>query len=78
MLVDGPPAHIGPNARYPAVPMLFECMASRCVVVLDDAYRQAERRIAAQWARDKHMTTTCWTTSRGQWVLRREWSPYVS
>lgn len=50
LLVDGPPESTGPEARYPAVPMLADRLATGAMIVLDDGYRPAERRIAERWA----------------------------
>ncbi|MEU6246723.1 class I SAM-dependent methyltransferase [Glycomyces sp. NPDC047010] len=49
LLVDGPPGPTGPQARYPALPVLAERLAKDALVVLDDADRPDERAIAARW-----------------------------
>ena len=47
--VDGPPGDVGPQARYPMVPLLADRLAQRCVIVLDDANRADERGTAERW-----------------------------
>jgi len=50
LLVDGPPASVGPEARYPAVPLLLDRLAKDALVVLDDTRRPDERAIGERWA----------------------------
>lgn len=52
LLVDGPPADTGPQSRYPAVPLLADRLARRCVVVMDDTIRVQEKEIAQRWAQE--------------------------
>lgn len=49
LIVDGPPGNTGPQARYPAVPMLWKKLADRALVVLEDANRRDEAKIAQRW-----------------------------
>ncbi len=49
LLVDGPPAAIGEQARYPALPLLVDRLAPDALVVLDDAIRTDEQQIAERW-----------------------------
>lgn len=78
LFVDGPPAASSPEARMPAVPLLWSRLAPDATVLLDDARRPDEQRIL-----------TAWTTSfpglvlievrdkRGTGVLRRRTLPAV-
>lgn len=50
LLVDGPPGTTGPQARYPALPVLIDRLAEDAVVVLDDTRRNDEHRIGERWA----------------------------
>ena len=50
LLVDGPPGLTGPLARYPAIPLLAEFLASDAVVFLDDVDRAEEQEIARRWS----------------------------
>jgi predicted O-methyltransferase YrrM len=49
LVIDGPPYHVHPLARYPAVPLLIDRLAPDACVLLDDASRPEELRIAKLW-----------------------------
>ncbi|GAB3598301.1 hypothetical protein GCM10027446_28170 [Angustibacter peucedani] len=49
LLVDGPPAGDDPEARMPAVPLLAQRLSAQAVVVMDDAGRPGEQRVADAW-----------------------------
>lgn len=49
LVVDGPPASSGPQARYPALPLLRDRMSPRCRVLIDDAARSEEQQTAKRW-----------------------------
>jgi len=51
LIVDGPPAKTGDEARYPAVPVLFDLLADEAIVLVDDAGRQEERTTVRRWVR---------------------------
>lgn len=50
LLIDGPPASIGPRSRYPAVPLLRSTLTRDSRIVLDDANRPDERQIVEEWS----------------------------
>lgn len=50
LVVDGPPWNTAPLARYPALPLLAEYLATSCTVFLDDANRPDEQEMARRWA----------------------------
>lgn len=52
LFVDGPPRPTGPQARYPAFPVLRHLLAPGALVVLDDTNRRDERDIAKAWQRE--------------------------
>jgi predicted O-methyltransferase YrrM len=49
LVVDGPPGKTGPQARYPALPLLAERLSPGAAVVLDDARRGEEQSIGRRW-----------------------------
>jgi len=50
VLVDGPPGATCPNARYPAVPLVFGALAKHDIdLVLDDASRHEEMQTIELW-----------------------------
>lgn len=72
LLVDGPPGGTGPEARYPALPLLFDRLAEGALVALDDADRPDERAIAQRWAeRFPQFDSQLLGHERGTLVLRR-------
>jgi len=53
LLVDGPPAAVGPLARYPAVPRLESKLSPTATIILDDAARSDERQILMRWTENR-------------------------
>ena len=49
LVIDGPPATLAPQARYPAGPELFPRLSERAIVLLDDAARPDEKKIVKRW-----------------------------
>ncbi|GAA4473677.1 hypothetical protein GCM10023190_06200 [Enteractinococcus fodinae] len=49
LIVDGPPAATGPQARYPSLPKLVHHLAPQATVILDDAHRDDEAGIVDAW-----------------------------
>jgi predicted O-methyltransferase YrrM len=49
LIVDGPPASSGREARYPAVPVFFPKLSADATIVLDDVNRADERRTLRRW-----------------------------
>jgi predicted O-methyltransferase YrrM len=49
VIIDGPPFHVHPLARYPALPLLWPFMATTTSLFLDDASRPEETRTVGMW-----------------------------
>ncbi|GLY04882.1 MULTISPECIES: class I SAM-dependent methyltransferase [Actinoplanes] len=49
VLIDGPPAAIGADARYPALYVIEKRLADRATIVFDDAGRKDEQAAMAAW-----------------------------
>jgi predicted O-methyltransferase YrrM len=49
LFIDGPPRMLGPQSRYPALPLLVSHLTPSAVVVLDDAAREGERAVVQRW-----------------------------
>jgi len=49
LVIDGPPGFIQKNSRYPALPLLFDKLSKQSSVFLDDAGREDEKELVAQW-----------------------------
>jgi predicted O-methyltransferase YrrM len=54
VLVDGPPAYEPrkKEARYPALPFIFDSLAERSIIYLDNADREGEAAILQKWTTD--------------------------
>jgi len=50
IFIDGPPGGTCPNARYPAIPIIFKHLGMHAIdIVLDDANRPEEKSIISSW-----------------------------
>ena len=49
LVIDGPSGFIQKNSRYPALPLLFDKFSKQAKVFLDDAGREDEKELVAQW-----------------------------
>lgn len=75
--VDGPPGDVGPQARYPMVPLLRDRLAERCTILLDDMNRADERGVGERWmAQLEGFDYRFLPLARGVGVFTRNgWSP---
>ena len=46
LVIDGPPSSTNPDARYPAFEHLISLLSPKATVILDDVYRDEERKLA--------------------------------
>ncbi len=51
VVCDGPPGDT-PGGRYGMLPIMKTRLARRCVILLDDVQRPAEREVAERWAQE--------------------------
>lgn len=71
VVVDGPPDRVCTLARYPAVPLLRDRMATGARVLLDDGARNDERVSAQRWASEfPGATLEFLPLEAGAWSLR--------
>ena len=49
LVIDGPPGYIQKHSRFPALPLLFDRMAKKSIVYLDDAARDEEKQLVEMW-----------------------------
>lgn len=53
VIVDGPPASTGPQARYPAGPMVVKHFPASCIdFLMDDYVRNDEKEVVQHWSTD--------------------------
>lgn len=49
LLVDGPPGFVHANARYPALPLLYDKLSPQATVIIDDYKRKEELGMVDAW-----------------------------
>jgi predicted O-methyltransferase YrrM len=52
LVIDGPPAQLNSQARYPALPLLSKHLCAGALVYLDDAARGGEQKIVSRWCEE--------------------------
>ena len=52
LVIDGPPAYLGPKARYLALPKFIDKFSKNCSAFLDDAGRESERSCIKSWSEE--------------------------
>jgi predicted O-methyltransferase YrrM len=52
LIIDGPPGYIQPLIRYPALPVLFDCLSDNAIIVMDDGARGDEKKTVEVWLRE--------------------------
>lgn len=73
LIIDGPPEQTRTQARYPAVPALYDRLSDDAVVILDDAYREDETAIVKRWqAEDDRWKLTLLESPDGTAMLQRD------
>ncbi len=72
LIIDGPPEDIQRQARYPALPLLWEKLSDRAVIILDDTNRPDERAVIRKWCARYNLQEQYWYTEKGTTVLTRK------
>lgn len=52
LLVDGPPASVGPRSRFPALPVLKARLRPSALVLVDDVSRPDEKAVIELWSKN--------------------------
>jgi len=72
LVIDGPPGFIQKHSRYPALPLLYDRLADRCAVFLDDAARDDEQEVVRLWLQMyPELQAEYIDNERGCFILRR-------
>lgn len=71
LIIDGPPEDIQKEARFPALPLLFEKLSERAVVILDDTNRTDEQAIIKKWKATYRLKEQYLYTEKGTTILYR-------
>ncbi|MDT9232850.1 MAG: class I SAM-dependent methyltransferase [Limnospira sp. PMC 737.11] len=73
LIIDGPPSHTNPLARFPAVPLLYDYLSDEAIICLDDSDRKDEKLAVQKWLQEykdlKLMTPP--TSEKGISVLKK-------
>jgi hypothetical protein len=49
LIVDGPPGNIQKDSRYPAIELLKDNLADKCLIYIDDYNREDEKNLVNKW-----------------------------
>lgn len=70
MIIDGPPAFIQKNSRYPALRLMKDYLSDDATIFLDDAGRPGEKEIVTMWLdENKELKSKLIDTEEGLAVL---------
>ena len=73
LFIDGPPYHVHPLARYPALPLMLPLLARDATIILDDANRPEELRITAMWRNEfPDLAIEALPAEKGALLIRRQ------
>jgi len=72
LVIDGPPEDIQGEARFPALPLLWDKLSANAVIILDDTNRRDEQAIIKKWKAAYGLNEHYWYTEKGTTVLYRE------
>ena len=71
LLVDAPPA-VAPLTRLPAIPMLYEKLSDKAVILLDDGNRPGEKQVIQHWLTAyPDLEAELLVSASGLWIVRR-------
>ena len=52
LIVDGPPANVQEEARYPALPLLENYLSDTAIIISDDTLRTSEQEVIKRWLQE--------------------------
>jgi hypothetical protein len=71
LIIDGPPEDIQKEARFPALPLLFDKLSDKAVIILDDTNRPDEQAIIQKWKAAYSLKERYLYTEKGTTILYR-------
>lgn len=72
LLVDGPPVKTQTNARYPAIPILYNHLAEKSVIIIHDSDRKSESESIENWLSTyKDLTAEYHSTEKGITIIKK-------
>ncbi|MFK8104938.1 MAG: O-methyltransferase [Saprospiraceae bacterium] len=73
IVVDGPPSTLQKNARYPALPLLFDRLSPTACIIVDDCNRSEDKASVERWLKEYPDFSAQWYfTEKGTYVLTRK------
>lgn len=69
LLVDGPPSHLQPQSRYPALPLLQPFLQPQSRILMDDTNRQDEQDISKRWEEEFGLVSQMLLAEKGAVLL---------
>ena len=74
LIVDGPPGYADKNARFPALPMMWDRLSDGATIIVDDSDRPGERQMVERWMKlyGKSLTMQDLNAVRGLTVLLKK------
>lgn len=75
-VIDGPLGTTQKLARYPALPLLFNCLSDGSIIILDDAQRKDEREVVTLWEKEfSEITCEYLDLEKGAFILKKRIKP---
>lgn len=72
LIVDGPPVKTEKQARYPALPILYQYLSESCTIIIHDTHRKQESAIVKKWLQEfPSFNETKLDTEKGITVLNK-------
>lgn len=71
LVIDGPPEDIQREARFPALPLLWDKLSAHAIIILDDTNRPDEQAIIKKWKAAYGLKERYLYTEKGTTVLYR-------
>lgn len=72
LIIDGPPVKTQKNARYPAIPVLYNELAENAVIIIHDTDRTSESESIDKWLHSyKNLTAEYQPTEKGITIIKK-------
>jgi predicted O-methyltransferase YrrM len=71
LVIDGPPALEESEARWPALPLLWDQLNPGARILMDDGDREGERRVIEDWSKRYPIQKTYLPLEEGAYLLER-------
>ncbi|MDR1554429.1 MAG: class I SAM-dependent methyltransferase [Campylobacteraceae bacterium] len=72
LIVDGPPGHTCPFARYPAMPAFYGRLSLNAQIWMDDTNRDEEKEICKTWVDKYNLNVEYFPLEKGSCILTKK------